>query len=48
MDGIKKLTKETAAINPTLERAIQPNAEKRIKRGANKLLLHTLGRKKRA
>lgn len=48
MERIKRLTKETASIEPALERAVQPNAEKRITRGANKLLLHTLRRQKRA
>ena len=32
--------KETATAVPDLERAVQPKAEKRIKRGTNKRLLH--------
>lgn len=44
---MERLTKETACINHNLERAVQPKAEKRIKRGANKLLLHAIGRKRR-
>ena len=34
--------KETATAMPELERAVQPKAEKRIKRGTNKRLLHTV------
>lgn len=44
---MERITKETASFNPNLERAVQPKAEKRIKRGANKLLLHAIGRKRR-
>lgn len=44
---MERVIKETASLEPDLERAVQQKAEKRIKRGTNKLLLHAVRRKRR-